>query len=92
MEILDIVKTNLRLDTDAFDEAELQVLIEACSKDLVLAGVSEERSTEYTDPLIARAVVLYCKANFGFDDKAERYDKAYQMHKNSLALAGDYNG
>lgn len=92
MEIIDIVKNNLRIDTDAFDDAELKILIDACSQDLVLAGVSVGRASEYTDPLIARAVVLYCKANFGYEEKAEQYNKAYQMHKNSLALAGDYNG
>ena len=91
MTILEIVKLNLRLDTSVFDDGELKVLIDACSKDLINAGVSRERAVDYEDPLIARAVVLYCKANFGYEEKAERYDKAYTLHKISLALAGDYN-
>jgi uncharacterized phage protein (predicted DNA packaging) len=90
MEMLSILKTNLRLDTDIFDDDELQVLISACSKDLINAGVSATKAVDYEDALIQRAVILYAKANFGYEDNAERFERAYTAQKNSLALAGDY--
>lgn len=89
MALLDDVKVCLRLSTTAFDDAEIIPLIDACKLDLSLAGVV---LTDEADPLIERAVVLYCKGNFGFDEKSDRYLKAYDSLKNALALSGDYNG
>lgn len=86
--MLDKVKTALRLTTTAFDENEITPLINACKLDLKLAGVNV---IEVTDPLIVRAVTLYVKGNFGFLSDSDKFLKSYEMLKNSLALAGDYN-
>ena len=80
-------KTSLRIKSNQFDE-ELDGIIQAAMADLHLSGV--EKVKEY-DPLIRRAVILYCKANFGFDEDSERYSAAYDLLKRSLSLAGDYN-
>ena len=41
--------------------------------------------------LIKRAIILYCKANFGLDNKdSEKYNKSYDLLKQHLALSGDY--
>lgn len=85
--MLDYVKTALRVKTSVFD-VELQGLIDACKADLSMVGI---RIPEGDDALIQRAVTLYCKAHFGFNvEDGERYMKAYDMLKMSLALAGDY--
>ena len=42
------------------------------------------------DPLLDRAVVLYAKAEFGFNDDAERYRNAYDYLKCALSLTADY--
>ncbi|WP_313413143.1 phage head-tail connector protein [Sedimentibacter sp.] len=43
------------------------------------------------DPLIKRAITLYCKANFGYDNPdAERFAESYKMLKIHLALSSDY--
>ena len=37
-----------------------------------------------TDPLIARAIVLYCKAYFGYDDQTERWQACYDGLRDQL--------
>lgn len=88
--LLDQVKLSLRLKTDMFDKDEILPLIEACILDLYTSGVDEYKITE-DNPLVKRAIILYCKANFGFNEDAERYNKSYQMVKEKLALSGGYN-
>jgi hypothetical protein len=87
MALLDDVKVALRIKSSAFDTSEICPIISACKIDLELAGVNV---IEDTDPLIQRAVVLYAKANFGYSEDSEKYQKAYDALKNSLALSGDY--
>lgn len=98
MELIDKVKTALRLKSPAFDD-EIEGLIAACKADLRLVGViipddappAEGEEPTAGDPLIERAVILYCKGNFGYIEGGERYVKAYDLLKCSLSLAGDYN-
>jgi hypothetical protein len=92
------VKTALRLKSPAFDD-EIESLIAAAKADLRLVGIKwqddeapvdgEEQKAD--DPLIERAVILYCKGHFGYIEGGERYIKAYDLLKCSLSLAGDYN-
>lgn len=88
-ELLAKAKTELRISSTNKDiEAEITDLIEACKLDLKLAGVCV---IDEADPLIIRAVKLYCKSHFGYTDKAERFMQSYDLLKMSLALSGDYN-
>ena len=80
------VKTALRIVTEDFDD-ELTDLINAALKDMNLAGVSE---TELTDVLIIRAVITYCKMNFGEPDQYERLKKSYDEQKAQLGMATGY--
>lgn len=89
MELLDEVKTALRIRSTAFDETELMPLIKACMADLGLAGVEK---IEASDMLVRRAVVLYVKANFGFAEDSEKYARAYAALRNSMALSCEYGG
>ena len=86
--MLEKVKLALRIKSNKLDE-EITDLIEACKIDLGLSGVKRIKDT---DPLIQQAIKLYCKANFGLDNKdSEKYQKSYEMLKISLSLCGDYN-
>lgn len=86
--MLEKVKLSLRIKTYKLDD-EINDLIEACKIDLSISGV---KKTEVTDPIIQRAIILYCKANFGLDNKdSEKYQKSYELLKQSLKLCGDYN-
>lgn len=46
---------------------------------------------EVMDPLLKRAVILYCKANFGYDNAdADRFMQSYHLLETHLALSEDY--
>ena len=86
--MLEKVKLALRVSGNIFD-LEIQDLIDAAKLDLKITGVVKVNDT---DPLIQRAIIVYCKANFGYDNnETERFQKSYDMLKQHLSLAGDYN-
>lgn len=86
--MLEKVKLSLRIKHFKLDD-EINDLIEACKVDLSISGV---RKIDETDPIIQRAIIIYCKANFGLDNTdSEKYQKSYDLLKQSLTLCGDYN-
>lgn len=86
------VKLALRISNSAFDQ-EIVDLIESARMDLIISGVSPLMANSDTDPLIKRAIIIYCKSSFGYENAdAERLNKSYMMLKQHLSLAGDYNG
>ena len=87
MALIDDVKLALRVTSVDFD-TEIQDLIDSAKADLRLSGVTDP---DETDPLIKRAITVYCKAHFGYDNpEAERFQKAYEMIKMHLTLSADY--
>lgn len=96
--MIDKVKNALRVKTTAFDD-EIQGLIDACKADLRLVGVNvpeekppaEGEMPTAGDPLLARAIILYAKANFGYSDDSEKYRSVYDNLKCTLSLAGGYH-
>ena len=88
MALIDDVKQVLRVSTTAMD-TEITDLIEACKLDLGISGLD---TIQDTDPLIKRAIMTYCKANFGYDNPdAERLNESYVMLKKHLAISSDYH-
>ena len=85
--MLEAVRLALRLTSTAFDD-EVTALIEACKIDLGLAGI---KKINEDDALIKMAVTFYAKANFGYVQDGEKYQKTYDSLKISLCLAGVYN-
>lgn len=67
---------------------EIQDCIAACMADLKNDGI---KKLDETDELIIRAVTLYCKAEFGYNDKAEKFRQSYDTLKMRLALSQEYN-
>ena len=88
MDFLDTVKMALRITTDVFDD-ELVLLILAGAKDLGIAGVDIESLSD-EDPLVARALITYCKANFGLPDDYDRLKASYDEQKAQLSNATGY--
>lgn len=82
------LKTTLRLTTDAFDH-ELGLLFMAAIGDLELAGINP---TGYLDgdPLIMRAIITYCRMNFGSPADYERLKESYDEQKAQLQMATGY--
>ena len=97
--MLEKVKLALRRTSTAFDD-EIKLLISAVVQDLRNVGVTRlpaevDYSAEtFGDPLIDRAVILYCKAEFGYLDvnEAKRFRDAYDYLKCALSLTGGYYG
>lgn len=84
--MLDKVKLALRISTAAFD-AEISDLIAAALADLGLAGVTP---TPEDDPLIIRAVITYCRVNFGQPEDYDRLKASYDEQKAQLQMATGY--
>lgn len=91
MALLDDVKQALRLSNTAMDDEVLD-LIESAKAELKNIGINIAKVVDMEmDPLIKRAITLYCKANFGYDNSdAERFAECYKMLKIHLALSADY--
>ncbi len=81
------VKTALRINNTAYD-IEVLDLIEAAKVDLHLSGVNKVIDA---DPLIRRAITIYAKANFGWNNPdSEKLQRSYDMLKCHLALSQEY--
>lgn len=65
--------------------SEIDDLIDACILDLTIQGVVID---SLSNPLIKHAIKLYCKANFGYDEKTERFADAYKHLTISMSLSG----
>ena len=87
--ILAAAKSALRISssTTAYN-GEITDLISACIADLGLVGLL---NTVDTDALVKRAIITYCKANFGWNNPdAEKLQQSYEMLRNHLSLSQDY--
>lgn len=90
MPMLDDAKIALRINSVAFD-SEINDLIAAARQDLMLSGVTATKAADDMDPLIKRAVTVYVKANFGWDNPdAERLQQSYNMLKMHMTLSAEY--
>lgn len=80
------VKLALRIVTNDFDD-EITDLITAGLADLGIAGVT---NNDTTDALIIRAIITYCRTNFGSPDEYDRLKKSYDEQKAQLGMATKY--
>ena len=88
--MLEKVKLALRITTNAYD-SELTDLIEAAKSDLGIAGVIVPITTDSNiDAIIQRAIVTYCKLNFGEPDQYDRLKQSYDEQKAQLSMATGY--
>ena len=81
------VKDALRVSGADLDD-EIDGMIDAAKLDLLITGVRVDDN----DPLIKRAVIIYCKAHFGYEDVniSERFERSYVMLKQHLTLSREY--
>ena len=88
--MLEKAKLALRITTHAFD-TELTDLIDAAKIDLGIAGVVVPITTEVAlDLIIQRAIITYCKLNFGEPDEYDRLKASYDEQKAQLSMATGY--
>lgn len=74
--------------TSAKITEEIEDCIAACKADLKNDGV---KRIDETDALIIRAITLYCKAEFGYQNNAEKFRKSYDTLKMRLSMSQEYN-
>ena len=84
--MLDKVKMALRIVTTAYDD-ELVDLIAAAKTDLGIAGVTLPSTL---DEICERAIITYCKVNFGVPDDYDKLKRAYDEMKAQLVTATGY--
>lgn len=89
--MLDLVKKALRITTNSFND-ELNHLIDSALIDLGFGGAMPEVLvvTTDTDPIIAQAVITYCKMNFGLPEDYDRLKRSYDEQKAQLGTATNY--
>ena len=88
--MLEKVKLALRITTTAFDD-ELLDLIDAAKIDLGIAGVDVPVTTDQAaDVIINKAIITYCKLNFGEPDQYDRLKASYDEQKAQLSMATGY--
>lgn len=84
--MLNKVKLALRITTTAFD-SELNDLIDAAKLDLGIAGVV---LPDELDAICQKAIITYCKVNFGEPDDYDRLKASYDEQKAQLSMATGY--
>lgn len=94
MALLDDVKVVCRVTTVTYD-TELTDLISSAFDDLGITDIDPNKLTETNiDPLIKRAVLTYCKMNFGYatltGDQYDRLKKSYDEQKSQLLMSSSY--
>lgn len=80
MALLDDVKVMLRV-TSTLTDSDVQTCIDAAFADMARVGVrSDLLDEDEPAPLVKMAVVLYCKAHYGYDnDEAPRFSESYRQ-------------
>jgi len=86
MALLDDVRRELSITSTAKD-AVISDLILSAKADLGICGLL---TISETDPLIKRAIILYCKANFAENEYSARLQMNYEMLRNHLSTSTDY--
>lgn len=85
MALIDDIKICVKIDGTESD-ADLKTTIEACKSDMELHGVHQSRIVD-TDPIIVRAIKLYCKADISSDaNESVRYQTSYEKLRDHLSL------
>lgn len=73
--------------TGNYKDEEISDLVEAGLYDLGIAGINTDL---LTDPLIVRAVLTYCLANYRGVENPELYKRSYDEQKAQLQMATRY--
>lgn len=92
MALLDKVKAACRVTSTAYND-ELVDMIEAALADMGITDIKPEVLTVFdTDPLIQRAVITYCRMNFGYQDDInyDRLKASYDEQKSQLLMSEKY--
>jgi hypothetical protein len=79
-DLLEFVKTNLRITTTAYDDSEISRLISSAEADISAACDSKFDAEDMTE---CQMVVLYVRGMFGAGD-----DRAWKLYQDRLQAIG----
>lgn len=79
------VKRDLRWNHSKLNE-DIQDNIEACKLDMKRVGIDPLKS----DFLMEKAIKLYCRWQYNFENQADRYMNAYKQLRNAMSLCSEY--
>ena len=85
MSLLDDVRVALRV-TSTMTDTEVQILIDSALEDMRRVGIRDELlEQDGLDPMCHTAVLMYCKALYGFDNsEGSRFLDVYKMITTSM--------
>lgn len=98
MSLLELVKKHLRITSDVMDD-EVSALISAALCDMKMRGIDtgkvcpKRATASGMNPLAVRAVIFYCKANFGVAgsvSESEQYQSRYDGLTQCMSHSGEY--
>ena len=91
MDLLMQIKTSMRITHDALDDT-IRTDIGAGAQDLLRVGVRSfsDDGELREDPLIRKALELYCKAQADYQGKGAEYEASYTRLRDAMSLCGDY--
>ena len=90
MALIDDVKQACRVTSSAYD-SERADLVEAALADMGITDIAPEFLAETSiPPLVKRAVLTYCKMNFGLPEDYDRLKRSYDEQKAQLISATGY--
>lgn len=94
MSLLNDVKLAVRVASNSYDN-ELTDLIAAALADMGITDIKPEALVSVNpDPLIKRAIITYCKMNFGYvnlsEDQYERLKASYDEQKSQMLMSSTY--
>ena len=68
-------------------DAEITRDMEACLLDLKRVGIACS-----DDRLVDKALELYCKGQFNYQDKGKEFSENYEKLRDAMSLCQEYNG
>ena len=93
-ELVKDIKDSMRIRHSALD-AGIKNDIAAATADMIRVGVQPyfnvKKKRLKDDPLIHKAVELYCKAQADYMGKGPQFEASYEKLRDALSLCGDYN-
>ena len=83
--MLEEIKLSIRMSNNKLD-SDIQRNIDACMLDLERVGVN----TENHNGLLVKAAELYCKSEFDYLGKGEKFRKNYEELRTALSMSEEY--
>ena len=83
--MLDKIKLSMRISHNKLD-TDIQRNIDACMLDLERVGVCISKPSE----LLTKAAELYCKAEYDYLGKGDKFRANYNNLRDSMSMSGDY--